>query len=210
MRRSSHRNFRALVSKSAEASLRKLNDDFSAFRENWKADLEKGRVAQEELRKARAALAKEFEQAQAACKQQEVSQAAMNSAEAKLAHVSDDFLESQQALDAERERSESLSRRADELEERLSAARVEQECTEATLENARKELVFLRREANRAHEIEGEPARKTLRLKQKDAEARALALDVKCLTESLSYKVRLKKRKWQVILGVALLFHTRY
>ena len=92
MRRSSHRNFRALVSKSAEASLRKLNDDFSAFQENVKADLEKARVAQEELRKARAALAKEFEQAQAARKQQEDAQAAMNSAEAKLAHVWDDYL----------------------------------------------------------------------------------------------------------------------
>ena len=97
----------------------------------------------------------------------------MNSAEAKLAHVWDDFLESQQALDAERERSESLSRRADDLEERLSAARVEQECTEATLENARKKLIYLRREANRAHEIEDELARKTLRLKQKDAEFRS-------------------------------------
>ena len=96
------------------------------------------------------------------------------------------------------------------MEERLSAAHVEQECTEATLKDARKELIFLRREANRADEIEDKLARKTLHLKQKDAEARALALDVKCLTESLSYKVRLKKPKWQVMLGVALLFYTRY
>ena len=130
----------------------KLRDELRVYQEALDAERQRSKASVKNIEAAREALARAHKKTEGARTQQGNAQAAKGA----------DLLESVRVLDAERSRSETLSMhsRAQESEQCLKVARAKQECSE-----------------QKVGELEDELAKKTLRLKQKDAETRALASD---------------------------------
>ena len=130
----------------------KLRDELRVYQEALDAERQRSKASVKNIEAAREALARAHKKTEGARTQQGNAQAAKGA----------DLLESVRVLDAERSRSETLSMhsRAQESEQCLKVARAKQECSEP-----------------KVGELEDELAKKTLRLKQKDAETRALASD---------------------------------
>ncbi|CAN0416583.1 unnamed protein product, partial [Ectocarpus sp. 12 AP-2014] len=169
------------LGKQGEA-LAKERDDFRVFRENAEG-LGEGRDAQ--LRKVEGDLAAEREQ----------SVALKNTFEASKEQLEADLAKQGEALAKEREdfrvfRDNAASSREALRRAEASLAAERQKCSAAKRASEAK-MKLLRAAAGRADDLEDQLSAKSLRLKQKEAEARVLATDgnvVRGLRESLTCK----------------------